>query len=150
MTQPIHLMVFTLDEHLYALSITAVKRVVRAVEITPLPRLPDIVSGVINHQGQVVPVINVRKRFQLPERPLATSDHFILAQTSRRPVALVVDAILNIVECQPETIVAVDTFLPAAGYIQGIAKLQSGMTLIHDLDTFLSLDEEEAIQQATG
>lgn len=150
MTQPIHLTVFTLDEQLYALSITVVERVIRAVEITPMPRMPDIVLGVINNQGRIVPVINVRKRFQLPERPLAPSDHFILAQTSRRPVALVVDAILNVVECQSETIVAVDTIVPAAAYIQGIAKLQDGMTLIHDLDTFLSLDEEAAIQQATG
>ncbi|MBI4750544.1 MAG: purine-binding chemotaxis protein CheW [Acidobacteria bacterium] len=150
MTQPIHLMVFTLDEQLYALSITGVERVIRAVEITPMPKMPDIVLGVINNQGQLVPVINIRKRFQLPTREIVPSNHFILARTSRRSVALVVDTILNVLECQMEEIVAVDTILPVAEYIQGIAKLHEGMIFIHDLDTFLSLDEEQAIQQATG
>ncbi|HNB70828.1 MAG TPA: chemotaxis protein CheW [Acidobacteriota bacterium] len=150
MTQPVHLMVFTLDEQLYALSISTVDRIVRAVDVLPMPKMPEIVLGVINHHGQIVPVINIRRRFHLPERDITPSNHFILARTTRRPVVLVVDAILNVIECPPEVIVPVEKIVPTAEYIQGIAKLSDGMVLIHDLDTFLSLDEEQTIHQAMG
>lgn len=150
MNEPIRLMVFTLDEQLYALSISTVDRIVRAVEVLPMPKMPEIVLGVINYHGQIVPVINLRRRFQLPEREITPSDHFILARTTRRPVVLVVDAILNVIECLPQTIVPVENVMPAAEYIKGIAKLPAGMVLIHDLDTFLSLDEEQTIHQVMG
>ena len=86
------LIVFLLDQQRYALSLASVQRVVRAVEITPLPKAPAIVSGVINIQGQIVPVVNVRRRFRLPERDVVPSDQIIVARTAARPVALAVDA----------------------------------------------------------
>ena len=63
-----HIVVFTLDEQRYALHLLAVERVVRAVEVTALPEAPEIVLGVVNVKGRIVPVINVRRRFRLPER----------------------------------------------------------------------------------
>ncbi|MBI4530070.1 MAG: chemotaxis protein CheW, partial [Candidatus Latescibacteria bacterium] len=78
------LVVFTLDEQRYALHLSAVERVVCSVEVTPLPKAPEVVLGVINVQGQVLPVVNIRKRFQLPERGITLTDHFIVAQTARR------------------------------------------------------------------
>ncbi len=150
MNEPIRLMVFTLDGQLYALSISTIDRIVRAVDVLPMPKMPEIVLGVINYHGQIVPVINIRQRFRLPEREITPSDHFIVAHTTRRLVVLVVDAILNVIECPPEAVVPVEKIVPAAEYIKGIAKLSDGMVLIHDLDTFLSLDEEQTIHQAMG
>ena len=63
-----HIVVFALDEQRYALHLLAVERVVRAVEVTALPEAPEIVLGVVNVKGRIVPVINVRRRFRLPER----------------------------------------------------------------------------------
>ncbi len=72
--------VFGLDEHSFALRLSAVVRVVRAVEVTPLPRAPEIVLGVINVQGRITPVFDVRKRFRLPAREISLSDQFIIAR----------------------------------------------------------------------
>ncbi len=58
--------VFTLDEQRYVLHLSAVKRIIRVVEITPLPKAPDIVLDVVNVEGQIIPVVNIRKRFRLP------------------------------------------------------------------------------------
>jgi chemotaxis signal transduction protein len=66
MNKSIPLVVFTLDEQRYALHLDAVKRIVRAVEVTPLPKAPQIVLGVVNVQGKVIPVMNLRSRFSLP------------------------------------------------------------------------------------
>src|SRR3712207_6774571 len=90
--------VFTLDEHGYALPLSFVERIVRAVEVTPLPKAPEIVLGVINVQGRVIPVVNIRKRFRLPEREIELSDQFIIARTAKRTIALVVDAVGGVAE----------------------------------------------------
>ena len=65
------LVVFALDDQRYALHLSAVDRVVPMVRVTPLPKAPDIVIGVVNVQGRVIPVINMRRRFRLPEREAA-------------------------------------------------------------------------------
>lgn len=57
------LVVFAFDEQRYALHLSAVERIVRMVEITPLPKAPEIVLGVVNVQGRIVPIVNIRKRF---------------------------------------------------------------------------------------
>jgi len=72
------IIIFSLDEPRYALPLSLVERVVRIVEITPLPKAPDIVMGVINMHGQILPVINVRRRFNLPEREIRLEDQLIM------------------------------------------------------------------------
>jgi purine-binding chemotaxis protein CheW len=142
------LVIFTLDDQRYALSLPVVGRVVRIVAITPLPNAPDIILGVVNFQGQVIPVINVRRRFCLPEREIAISDQLLVAHTARRPVALVVDAVLDIIACEAQSLIAAENILPKIEYVEGVVKLEDGLILIHDLDKFLSLEEEDFLDQA--
>lgn len=143
-----HLVAFSLDEQRYALPLSAVERVVRAVEVTALPRAPEIVSGVINVRGSVIPVVNVRRRFGLPEREPALSDQLIIGRTSRRSVALVVDAVAGVLEYSEKQAVPAEAIAPGLEYVTGVVKLSNGMVLIHDLDRFLSLDEERALDEA--
>lgn len=138
---------FTLDEHRYALPLSFVERIVRVVEVTPLPKAPEIVLGIVNVQGQVLPVVNVRKRICLPEREIDLSDQLIIAHTAKRAVALMVDAVA-IVECPDQEVFPADQILPAMEYFDGVAKLEDGLVLIHDLNKFLSLEEEEALDGA--
>jgi purine-binding chemotaxis protein CheW len=151
MNQPKQLLVFNLDEQRYALPLSDVERIVRAVEITPLPKAPEIVLGVINVRGQVIPVVNIRKRFRLPEREITLNDHLIIAQTSRRAVALLADRAGHVLEVLENKIISAKKILPAMDYVEGVIKLEDGLILIHDLEKFLSLEEEKAINdQLTG
>lgn len=142
------LIVLTLDDQRYALPLSAVERVVRVVEITALPDAPNIVAGVVNVQGRIIPVVNIRKRFLLPERDIALNDQLIISHTSRRPVALIADSVTGVVDCSEEDIVAAEAILPGLEYVEGVAKLKDGMILIHDLDRFLSLAEERSLTEA--
>jgi purine-binding chemotaxis protein CheW len=138
----------TLDGQRYALRLAQVDRVIRAVEITPLPQAPEIIAGVINVQGQVIPVVNIRKRFRLPEREIILSDQIVVAHTSRRPVALIVDGADGVIEFPEHWVVRAEKILPDMEYVEGVAKLEDGMILIHDLDKFLSLEEEKTLDRA--
>lgn len=141
------LTVFTLDNQRYALPLSASERVVRMVAITPLPNAPDIILGVVNFNGRVVPVINMRRRFGLPEREISLQDQIVIAHTARRPVALVADAVLDVIACAAQSLIAAEDILAKVDYVDGVVKLADGLILIHDLDKFLSLEEEETLDQ---
>jgi purine-binding chemotaxis protein CheW len=145
MDNHLQLVVFTLDDQRYALHLSVVERIVRAVEVTPLPRAPEIIVGVINIQGTVVPVVNMRRRFRIPERELLLVDHLVIARTLRRVVALIADAVTGLVEVSADKVVPPEDVVPGTAYLDGIVKLEEGIILIHDLDKFLSLDEERAL-----
>ena len=140
--------VFTLDDQRYALYLHAVTRVVRTVEITPLPKAPEIVRGVVNVQGQVIPVVDIRKRFRLPERETELSDQLIIASTASRSVALVVNAVEGVIELSNQKLTPPEEILPGTEYIEGVIKLEDGLVLIHDLDKFLSLEEDKELDTA--
>ena len=148
MKKPDHLIVFVLDRQRYALPLHAVDRVVRMVAITPLPKAPDIVLGVVNFQGRVIPVINMRRRFNLPEKDIALTNQLVVAHTSRRPVALVADAVHDVITSSAQNLIETENILPGVEYVEGVVKLGDGMILIHDLDKFLSLEEESSLNQA--
>jgi purine-binding chemotaxis protein CheW len=146
---PAHQLVgFNLDEQRYALHLTAVERVVRMVEITPLPKAPQIVLGVINVQGLIIPVVDIRRRFRIPARDIRLSDHLLIARTARRTVALALDAVTGIVERSAQAVITAEEILPGLEYVEGVMKLDDGLILIHDLDTLLSLEEEQTLDAA--
>ncbi len=150
MAAALQLVVFTLDEQRYGLQLAAVERVVRMVEVTPLPQAPQIVLGVINAQGSIIPVVDVRKRLRLPAREPHPSDHLLIARTAKRGVALVVDAVSEVVTLSSQHMVSGETILAQLAYVTGVVKRPDGLILIHDFDRFLSLDEEQALHDAIG
>ena len=91
-------MLFLVDEQTYALQIGEVERIVRAVEVKPLPESPPHVRGIVNVQGRVLPVVDLRLRFGQPSRDIRLEDHFIIARTPTISVILPVDAALGSAE----------------------------------------------------
>jgi purine-binding chemotaxis protein CheW len=142
------LVVFTLDEQRYAVPLSAVERIVRMVEITPVPQAPEIVLGVINVQGWIIPVVDLRRRFRLAKREPHPRDQLLIAHTSRRPVALVIDAVAEVVTLAAQDVIDGEEILAHLQYVAGVVKRGDGLMLIHDLDGFLSLDEEQALHNA--
>lgn len=147
---PGRLVAFSIEGQGYALYLSAVEKIVRAVEITPLPKAPEIVSGVINLHGRVIPVLNIRRRFLLPERGIVASDQFIIASTLKRTVALCADDVRGVIERPEQEVSKSKEILPHMEYVDGVVKLDDGIVLIHDLDTFLSLEEEKELDKASG
>jgi purine-binding chemotaxis protein CheW len=142
------IVVFTLDEQLYALPLLTVARVIHAVEIRHLPKAPEIIAGIINVNGKIIPVADIRKRFGLAEREIELDDRMIIADTGKRKVALFVDAVTGIKDLATRQFVNSKEALPFAEYIKGVAKVDDELILIYDLEQFLSLDEEKELEQA--
>lgn len=140
--------VFRLDECRYALPLNDVVRIVRAAEVTPLPKAPPIVLGVIDIEGDVLPVCNLRRRLQLKDRPVTADDHFLLAFTARRTVVLVIDEALGVVEHPAVATIPAASIAPGLEHVRGVLALEDGLVLIHDLEKFLSLEEVRTLDEA--
>jgi purine-binding chemotaxis protein CheW len=147
MASPDPLFAFSLEGRKIALHLSAVDIVIPSVEISPLPKAPEIVLGIISLRGRIIPVLDIRKRFRLPEREIMLSDCLIIAKTSKRTVALLADAALGLVESGSQAVPAGE-ILPGLEYVEGVSRIDGDMLLIHDLEGFLSLEEEKELEKS--
>ena len=139
------LVLFELAGWSYGIAAAAVVELVRAATIVPLPGAPAIVEGVINLRRRLIPVLDIRARFNLAPHPLALSDRFIIAEAGGRIVALRVDHVSAVVRFDAADIESAEALIPGAGYLAGVARLADGLVLIHDLCSFLKPAEEDAL-----
>jgi purine-binding chemotaxis protein CheW len=140
--------VFTVEVQRFALHLEAVKRIVRMVEITPLPHSPGIVAGVIDAAGTIMPVINLRKHLGLSEREVRPADRLIIADTGSRTVALAVDAVQGVERIAEAQIANTGSFFAGLGEFEGVAHMQDGLLLIQDLHRFLTPEESRSLDAA--
>ncbi len=138
----------TVDGQSYALPLAVVDRILRMVEVTPLPGAPDVVEGVINVQGEVVPVVSIRRRFGLTHRPVEISDSLVVAHARKRRIAVIAESVLGVVERFGSDAVSTSEITRGTQYIEGVLKTSDGLVLIQDLDKFFSLEEESSLEQA--
>jgi purine-binding chemotaxis protein CheW len=139
------LVAFTLGEQKYAIPLATVQRVVRMVEVTPLPKAPEVVLGVIDFQGNIIPVMSMRRRFGLAESDTSLSDQLIVADAGTRSVALLVNSVIGVLERTAKEVTEAEMILPGAQYVEGITRLEGGILFVHDLNRFLSKKEEQQL-----
>ncbi len=139
---------FLLDGTRYALRLDTVERVVPAAALTPLPGGPAIVLGLLDFEGRIVPVVDIRARFHLPGREMGVDDCIIIATTARRTLGILVDAPGEVIEVAEADIDRGTGVLLGSAYIEGVVRLDEGLVLIHDVESFLSLEEEKSIARA--
>jgi len=144
----ITLVVFDIEGQRYALPLNDVERVLPMVAVSPLPQAPAVVLGVINLHGQVIPVLDLRRRFGLPIRDYGLTTRLLVVRTDRRILALAVDEVFGVREVVQETITRPDALLPGIGHVAGIVTLADGLLFIHDVEACLSLDEEQRLTTA--
>ena len=144
----IRLVLFMVDGQTYALHLEAVDRVLRMVEVTPLPGAPEVVEGVINIQGEVVPIVSIRRRLGLTHRGIAVSDSLILARARTRRLAIIAEFVLGVVERPADAVVSTGDLARGIRHIEGVLKTSDGLVLINDLDRFFSAEEERSLDLA--
>lgn len=140
MTNSRHLVIVALDDRQYALPLSAVERVVRLVEITPLPDAPETVLGVINVQGRIVPALSLRRCLHLPDRDLRLSDQIIIACIAQRKVALVADAVVDVVEPPERAVISAPAILSDIERVDSVVKLADTLVPLLNLGALFPPD----------
>lgn len=121
-----------------------------AVTPIPLPGAPDVVLGVVNRRGDVVAVIDTRRRFGLPSRNAAISDCLVFVEACGRTMGLLVDAALDLSVVARRDIDVAATSTVDAAYASGVVVLPGQLAMIADLDAFLSAREAMALDEAVA
>ncbi|GAM10255.1 chemotaxis protein CheW [Geobacter sp. OR-1] len=147
MTGSEQIVVFTLDDQRYGIPLEMVERVVRMVEITPLPGVAGFIRGVINVQGKILPVLDQRRRFGLSERPVELSDQLIIVKGAKRRLALMTDMACEVRECPEQIQTEAAEIISDLPFLAGVAKLSDGLILLQDPEALLSPAETEVIDE---
>jgi len=139
--------VFSLAGEHYALDISRLQGIIKLPEVTRIPRAPMFVEGVINLRGAIVPVLDLRRRFGLPERTDTPDTRIINVEMGNNLVGLIVDSVdqvINIpsgvIEPTPDLVTTVDST-----YLRAIAKLEDRLVTLLDLDRVLTREEEQSL-----
>jgi len=140
--------VFALDAQPFSVPLAPVERVVAAVEITPLPGAPDVVLGVIDVAGTVLPVLDLRLRLGRRPRELDVDDQFILLRTPAGRAALVVDRVISVSTLAIDDARPLGEACPEVAQVEGAQRSAEGLVLALDVDSLLSSAESTALDAA--
>jgi purine-binding chemotaxis protein CheW len=139
---------FSVDDQRYAVPLDVVERVLRAVEITPLPETFGAVGGVINLQGRAIPVVDLRRRFKLPEREIGPHDQFLVIRSGATTVALPVDETLGIIREEPGERLEASELVSQLSYVSSVLPIAGMMVMVLDVRQVLTPTEIEALSAA--
>lgn len=136
MSEQSQLVTFQLGEELYAINIMDVKEIVRVQVIRALPNAPSYVEGIFNLRGEIIPIINLHKRFHLKKAVSSEEDEllsgFVIIEIDGMKLGVIIDRISRVVSVEKEQIQPPPQMLTGIGaeYIQGVVRQESGGYLI--------------------
>lgn len=140
-------LIFSINGEYYATDIMEVERILGYEETTKLPDSPDFVEGVINYEGNILPVISLAKRFNLPYVQNKEDAKIIVAKQVNNKVGMIVDVVsevrdikTNTIEIPPEIVAGI-----SKRYIKGLIKIDKKIIIFLNLGTILSDDEKKLI-----
>ena len=138
---------FRLEGEKYGINVMRVQEVLRMTEIAPVPGAPDYVMGIINLRGNVVTVIDTRKRFGLPEGITDDATRIVIIEAENQVIGIMVDSVAEVVdldESQIETAPNVGND-ESSKYIQGVSSREAQLLILVDVDKLLSEEEWEEV-----
>lgn len=130
---------FYIDNAVYGIELTHVIDIISAQEVTNVPSTPAYVKGIINLRGSIVPVIDVRLKFNIPEREYDDHTCFIVVDIDDMQVALVVDTVDEVVNLDNQVTASLPEFnnVNTKEYLRSISKVDNHLVLNLDCEKFL-------------
>ena len=146
-TQQDRYLTFGLGEEAYGLEIGCVTDIIGLMPISPLPEMPAFIKGVINLRGKVIPVMDLRIRFRMPEIAYGERTCIVIIDNGNLNAGLIVEHVSEVINIDETDIVPPPTFegLSQNRCVSGIAKTGGGVKMILDCTKLLRPEEEELI-----
>jgi purine-binding chemotaxis protein CheW len=131
----------------YGLEILKVQEIIGMMEITPVPRTPEWIRGVLNLRGKVIPVIDLRLKFGMPATERTAETCIIVVEANRVQTGIVVDQVSEVLNIPGEAIDEAPAFGPEVrtDFILGIGKSENRVKLLLDIDRVLTENDLEEV-----
>lgn len=140
----IQLVVFKLGREEYGVSILQVQEIKRITEITRVPHSPDYIKGVMNLRGSVLPVIDLKKRLNLPPEEYTDDTRIIIIKVEDITVGMIVDAVSEVTTIDQSNIEPPQAVVGgiAADYLSGVGKLENRLLILLNTDAIIGIGQE--------
>ena len=138
------IVIFELGEEFFGVDIAAVESIIKMQPITRMPHAPAFVEGVTNLRGKVLPVIDLRSRFGLDVRETDKNSRIIVISVNHTEVGMIVDGVSEVLTITDQTVEPAPPIASTVDsrFITGIAKIDSRLVILVDLEGVLSSSEQ--------
>lgn len=143
----IKVLIFSIKDEYYAADIMDVERILGYEETTKLPDSPPFIEGVINHEGSILPVVNLSRRFNIPSSEINKDCKIIVARQANSKIGIIVDVVSEVrdintgsIENPPEILSGI-----SKRYIKGLIKIDKKIVIFLNLASILSEEEKQLL-----
>lgn len=138
---------FGLGRESYGIAVLKIREIIRMLDVTPVPQMPDYIRGVINLRGKIIPVVDLRKRFQLAKAETNERTCIVVVQVElpsgdKTQMGMVVDAVEEVVNISLDDMEETPNFGSRlqSDYIFGMAKVKGKVKTLLDIDKVIAAD----------
>ena len=148
----IQLVSFRLAQEEYGIEITRVREIILMGAITRVPQTPHYVKGLINLRSTVIPVVDLRIRFGLPETDATDESRIMVVNVGGKTIGIVVDAVSEVLRVSTDQIAPPPPTVVGLGteYLTGLVKLEKHILILLDIDKVLGESERDVLAAATA
>ena len=140
---------FILGSEVYGIEILKVREIIKLMDITAVPRTPDYLKGLINLRGKVIPIVDLRSKFSMPEIEHTQETCIIVAEVNQTSIGIIVDSVSEVSNINSEEIEEaphlgqdIDT-----DFILGLGKTKERIVILLDIALVLSSEDLETVGQ---
>ncbi|MCP4254773.1 MAG: purine-binding chemotaxis protein CheW [Candidatus Scalindua sp.] len=140
---------FVLGDEIYGIEILKAREIIGLMDITTVPQTPDHMKGVINLRGKVIPVIDLRMKFEMQEEEHTQETCVIVVEVNSTSIGIIVDSVSEVsdisggeIENAPKFGQGIDT-----SFIMGLGKIKDKIVILLDIDAVLSSDELKMVEE---
>lgn len=144
----VQLVLFDLEDETYAIEIHQVREIIKLVDITPVPRTPAFIRGIINLRGKIVIVTDIKERFNLKKTREGT--HIVIVEVDGNTFGIIVDDVSRVLRIMREDIKETPSIITEkihAKYAKGVVVLENKLVILLDPSAIYSEDEFAEISE---
>ena len=139
-----------LNTEKYGIDISMTREIIARFEIVPLPKTPDFIEGIISLRGIIIPVVNLRKRFELADKKRDNETRIIVVELRDCAVGIQVDRVYDVMRLDETDIKPPPPMVAglSADYMEGVAEIGTELTTILNMEKMFSATEMDILKQA--
>ena len=143
------LVTFRLGDDHFAADIFSVERVLRYTAPTAVPDMPEYIEGVIDYQGRVVPIVNLRRRFEMDDLEVRNETRILVLHSDGEWIGVVVDAVTAVTPFDPSAVAPPPRLFRGLSceYLRGIVRMSERLVIFLDVERLLSSTERIALDR---
>ncbi|MCC9604657.1 chemotaxis protein CheW [Blastopirellula sp. JC732] len=139
---------FRLAQEEYGIEITRVQEIILMGEITRVPQTPEFIKGLINLRNTVIPIVDLRRRFGLPEEKASDETRIMVMNVAGKTIGIIVDAVSEVLRIGKDQIAPPPPTVAGLGrdYLTGLVKLDKRLLILLDMDKILTSGESVIVE----